>query len=310
MKTAVFFWKVGKRLNALRLSNKTLEKLREVINGDGTEHYRKGNELVSFFNQFGFHDRYGQGFPSRWRYTDERLQRINGTPELDKCIRAAFAVIDYVGHIDELDSLISDFNQYMAFDKWAVVRDNNQITFKKLDKVVVCREKQLSNMEPDDFLKLVFDINVDALMLDINVTDIVKARISEVDICVRNNAPLSAIFLIGSILEGILLGVATAYPQVFNQAQCAPKDKDSGKTRRFPEWTLNNFIEVAAEIGVLKQDVKKFSHVVRDFRNYIHPYQQMASHFSPDKETALICFQVLKAAICQISDYRAKNPIT
>ena len=77
--------------------------------------------------------------------------------------------------------------------------------------------------------------------------------------------------------------------------------------RKFPDWTLNNFIDVAAEVEILKQDVKKFSHVVRDFRNYIHPYQQMASRFSPDKQTALICLQVLKAAIFQIGEYNKSN---
>jgi len=48
---------------------------------------------------------------------------------------------------------------------------------------------------------------------------------------------------------------------------------------------------------LLRLDVKKFSHVMRDFRNYIHPYEQMASKFNPDKHTAEICLQVLRAAI-------------
>lgn len=103
------------------LSKKTLEILRSIINGDGTDHYRSGPKLVSFFNQLGFNDAYGQGFPSRWAYTDDRLQRINGTPELDKCIKMTFAVIDFVGEIDTLDQLIAQFNQYMAFDKWQVM---------------------------------------------------------------------------------------------------------------------------------------------------------------------------------------------
>ena len=102
----------------------------------------------------------------------------------------------------------------------------------------------------------------------------------------------------------MLLGTALMYPQQFNQAPSAPKEKDTGKVRKFPDWTLNNFIDVASEVGLLKQDVKKFSHVVRDFRNYIHPYEQMSSRFFPDKQTALICFQVLKAAISQIGTFR------
>ena len=50
----------------------------------------------------------------------------------------------------------------------------------------------------------------------------------------------------------------------------------------------------------MKEDVKKFSHALRDFRNYIHPYQQMSIGFQPDEHTARICFQVLKAALYQI----------
>ena len=52
------------------LSHKTLEKLREIINGDNTKRYRSGPKLVEFFNRLGFRDTYGQGFPSRWVYTD------------------------------------------------------------------------------------------------------------------------------------------------------------------------------------------------------------------------------------------------
>ena len=289
----------------VRLKERTLQKLREIINGDSTPRYKSGPKLVEFFNSLGSNDRYGQGFPSRWFYTDEKLKEINGTPELDKCIKKIFAVEDYIENIEELDQMIADFNKYLAFDKWKVIRDNDTITFKRLDKVVVAKPKKVSaDMQEEDFLKLTFDVNVDALKLDTSISGIIKERLCEVESCIKNGTPLASIFMIGSILEGILLGTASAFPRQFNQAQCAPKDKDTGKVRIFPEWTLNNMIDAAAEIGILKQDVKKFSHVVRDFRNYIHPYQQMSSQFSPDKHTAMICFQVLKAAIYQIGDYR------
>lgn len=104
----------------------------------------------------------------------------------------------------------------------------------------------------------------------------------------------------GSSLEGILLGLASKYPIKFNQSKSAPKDK-TGKVKTFHEWTLSNFIDVACDLGIIKEDVKKFSHVLRDFRNYIHPYEQLASRFNPDEHTAKICWQVLKAAIFQLS---------
>lgn len=291
------------------LGKKTLEKLRIIINGDGKrKDYRSGPQLVEFFNKLGFNDVYGQGFPSRWYYTDTCLEKINGTPELDKCIKNTFAVINYIGRIAELDALIADFNQYLAFDKWSVIRDNDEITFKRIDKIIIDEPTKNDNNDNDEkiFLSNTFEIDIDKLGIDVNVSQVLKARLKETESCINNNVALASIFLIGSMMEGILLGTASLYPKMFNQAKSAPKD-NNGKTKKFYEWTLNDFINTAAEIGILKQDVKKFSHVVRDFRNYIHPYQQMTENFEPNKQTALICFQVLKAAIFEICEYRIKG---
>ena len=103
------------------------------------------------------------------------------------------------------------------------------------------------------------------------------------------------------MLEGVLLGSADNMPKEFNQARCSPKD-DTGRPKAFKEWTLAQLIEVAHEVGALRLDVKKFSHELRGFRNYIHPYQQYRSNFSPDQHTAGICVQVLKAAIGQLEE--------
>ena len=285
------------------LNDKTLEELRKIINGDGTPDYRSGSALVTFFNKLGFNDSYGQGFPSRWGYTDEKLQKINGTSDLDKCIRNAFAVIDYVDRISELDVKIELFNRYLAFDKWRVVRNNDEITFKKLDKVVVEEGVKKITNDESDFLKLNFEVDIGSLDLAGNVTEIMNYRLREIESCIDNKMPLASVILIGSLLEGLLLGMALKYPREFNRAKCAPKHINDGKTKKFQEWRLKEFIEVSAEIGLLEEDVKKFSDVLRDFRNYIHPYSQLASGFSPSEHTALICLQVLRAAIFQSNNY-------
>ena len=132
---------------------------------------------------------------------------------------------------------------------------------------------------------------------------ILESRFSEAVRCLKADSPLAVVFHCGSILEGLLLGVATANPQQFNQAPNCPKDK-AGTVKPFHDWTLANLIDVSCEVGHLKLDVKKFSHALRDFRNYIHPYEQMSSGFKPDKHTAEICLQVLKAAIASLSGER------
>ena len=48
-------------------------------------------------------------------------------------------------------------------------------------------------------------------------------------------------------------------------------------------------------------ELRKFSHALRDFRNYIHPREQARSGFNPDIHTADICFRVLKLAIIRLT---------
>ncbi len=280
------------------LQQKTLEKLRELINEE--TQYRKGYEIVNFFNDLGFNDTYGQGFPSRWVFTDEKLKQINGSPEIDKCIKKLFAPVNYIGRFKELDSFIADFNKYLAFDGWKVVRNKTEITFKKASDIDFGDSEPSSDIKEDEFLNREFkDEKIEPIGLDGTITEILNLRFEEIKKCLNSDAPLSVIFMCGSTLEGILLGIALKKPKEFNSANSSPKDKE-GKVKSLHEWTLNNLINTAYEIGLIKEDVKKFSHSLRDFRNYIHPYQQLSSGFNPDKHTAKISWQVLKTAIYQL----------
>lgn len=165
--------------------------------------------------------------------------------------------------------------------------------------------KQVS---PGDSEKRFLDKDLSAVSLsnataDAALLPILESRLAEATRCLSNDAPLAAIFLCGSVLEGLLLGVACANPKQFNEAPNSPKDA-TGKVKQFQNWKLAELIDVACEVGCLTIDVKKFSHALRDFRNYIHPYQQLISRFNPDKHTAGICLQVLKAAIACLSGER------
>lgn len=166
--------------------------------------------------------------------------------------------------------------------------------------------KEVSKEDPEtQFLKKDFgEISFDKIPLDASLITVLEGRLLEANLCLECGASLSVIFLCGSILEGLLLGVASRNPCKFNKADSSPKARDSGKVKAFPEWKLAEMIDVAYEIGFLKLDVKKFSHEMRHFRNYIHPHMQMQSQFNPDKHTAKICLQVLKAAIASLSGER------
>ncbi|WP_254975232.1 hypothetical protein [Cyanobium sp. Lug-B] len=281
------------------LNQKTLEKLRQLINEE-TE-YRTGQKLVQFFNNLGFSDSYGHGFPSRWAYTDEKLARLNGTPGIEKCLRNLFSPVNFVGQFDNLDKLLDEFNQYLAFDTWEVVREGADLRFARVDKNQIAATMVKPELgEEDQFLKREFsDLSIDALGLEGSLVDVLNQRVNEIEQCFQAGAYLSVLILAGSTLEGLLLGIAGKHPRHFNQAQASPKGSD-GKPMKFHKWNLEALIDVAAELRLVEHDTKKFSHTLRDFRNYIHPFEQMSSGFTPREGTAKISLQVLKSAIHDI----------
>jgi len=280
------------------LNDTTLESLRDFINEKTV--YRTGPELVKFFNSLGFNDTYHSGFPSRWQYTDEKLRKINGTPKIEKCIQMVFAPQNFIGDYKRLDQLINEFNQYLAFDDWKVLRDGKDIKFTEADQIDFTYPSELDNEKL--FLEKEFgEIHLEKLGLDNDITNILLLRIEEIKNCMTAHAPLAAIILLGSVLEGILLGIAKQMPKQFNQSNSAPKNATNNAVKRFQEWSLANFIDVAFDLELINEDVKRYSQGLRDFRNYIHPDVQLTSKFNPNDETAKISFQVLKAAISQLS---------
>jgi hypothetical protein len=176
---------------------------------------------------------------------------------------------------------------------------------RKIVARLLGRPHSTSSVSTDDaFLNREFSIpNIRNLPIESMAIPIVESRLAEARKALGVGAYLSVIFLCGSVLEAVLLGAAQKEPARFNRAIASPKTSD-GKVRQFHEWSLAQFIDVACEIDLLKLDVKKFSHGLRDFRNYIHPYEQMVSRFTPDEHTAKLCFQALKAALASVAGDR------
>lgn len=157
-----------------------------------------------------------------------------------------------------------------------------------------------------DFLKQVFsDLKLARLNIDAQLQSVIEQRIDEIHRSLESEAALATIFLCGSTLEGLLLDAATKQPQQFNSAKSAPKDKED-KVLQLHLWSLDSLLNVAHEVGLLSLDVKKYGHTLKDFRNYIHPRQQASQGFKPDPHTAKISWQVLQAAIADLSGQRKK----
>lgn len=214
--------------------------------------------------------------------------------------------------MQESDSVVGNVLSEMLDYYEAVCELNDeQIDIPVLEKArgIITRLTGKSNetkpaKTPEAFLNQEFTTpNIQKLPVEPAIVPIIKSRLAEAHKALSADAYLSVVILCGSILEAVLLGKAQQEPAQFNSSKAAPKTPE-GKVKKFQDWTLKDFIDVASALGILKPDVKKFSHGLRDFRNYIHPYQQLTSGFTPDEHTAKVCFQVLKAALASVAGER------
>lgn len=119
----------------MNISGRTKQRLREHINGD--EHqgkYRSGPDLVMLFNEFISNDSYGQGFPSRWQYTEQKLDELNGNCELIKLIETVFDPLEY----EKDHSLaLGDINSYLCRDGYQLQLSNNGVKLFNISSGVI-----------------------------------------------------------------------------------------------------------------------------------------------------------------------------
>lgn len=131
------------------------------------------------------------------------------------------------------------------------------------------------------------------LPLEVEMTRALVERMQEAQRCIAAEAYLAAIILCGSVLEGMCFGFGCRHPERVNRAYA---DLYNRSPVKFHEWKLREWIDVLGRLGDLSPTIEKFGHALRDFRNYVHPAEQLAHHFSPDQHTARIGFQVVVAA--------------
>lgn len=103
--------------------------------------------------------------------------------------------------------------------------------------------------------------------------------------------------MMGGLLESLLLARVHREPNkrdVFT-AKAAPKDAKNQQTLPLDRWTLQDFISVAYELKWIRTPVRDVSHIVRDYRNYIHPHKELSNQLALDVDDARMFWEVSKA---------------
>lgn len=270
------------------MDSQTLEQIAEFIcGGENYPVYRSGSELTRFFQRVGFSNFVHDGSTRLW-WTLSVLEQLS-----DSNLRAVICRLanprEYRGDQGIVNQAIKKLNSILMIEGLKVELNGVVPIIKEITPDFSDQEEkeELRPLPPPDFLKLKIEPGLGEILSD---------RWNESQKCLDSEAYLAAIILMGSMLEGILLAVFQKFPKEVNQSPQAPKDSKTGKIKYFAEWSLSEMINVSHDLRWIDLDVKKFSHSLREFRNLIHPYQQMALKTCPDKDTCNISWLVVQAA--------------
>jgi hypothetical protein len=101
----------------MKITERTIRFLSRGLCGDtGFVPYKSGPQLVDFFVNYGANDQYGEGFPSRWRYTEDKIREYNGTKFLKLTIEDSLNPRDFMESDIDINETVKTFNKFLNFD--------------------------------------------------------------------------------------------------------------------------------------------------------------------------------------------------
>ena len=136
----------------MELSGKTIDTLCGIITGDIDEDYpyRSGPELINFFSRYGYDESYGSGFPSRTRYTEEKLKDLNGTDQMKEVIREALDPRHFRAAEADVEEAAEELSFFLDFDGYNIEKDGKYYVVLESGKPTSELEANLDDFEIGD----------------------------------------------------------------------------------------------------------------------------------------------------------------
>lgn len=260
------------------LDDNTLEELARLICGDDDGPiYRKGYELPRLLQRAGWgdvddHD----GSPRRNWLTGQLLARRNVPSAIEKLVLRLADSREYI-NLNEpraLAETIQKLNGFLVLEGYRVHQTNGRPRITKCDP---------SLAHPGELAPVELHAAMSDLVRDPQMAAVLQSRLDEAHTCDRNGAHVSAIIMLGSLLEGVLLeAVRTRMPSPVKSAD---------------KWYLNDLIATAHDQGWIQADVRRFADHLKGYRNLVHPYAQIRLGHPPDRDTVNMCWPVVNAAL-------------
>lgn len=274
------------------LDPNTLKQIADMICGtDGSgPKYREYWELEDFLANSGWADvppyEGGHGY-GRGRWTrDVLLDRRADPVAIGQVIRRLADPREYPKAPHLASAAADQLNELLAHEGLRIdyVRGRPEIT--EVDPSFSPAVKK----EP-----VVLKTDIADVVRDPVLAKLLKQRLDEVQNCRLSGAHLSAVIMLGSVLEGVLFDVARNNMAQACRSKSAPKR--DGRPLPVKDWKLTSLIDVAHDCGWIELDARKFSHELRDYRNMVHATGELEHGHHPNDGTVSICWAVVVEAL-------------
>ena len=180
----------------MKLSEFSTQRIGEYITGDPEGWpYRRGVDLIDFFNKMGFRETYGQDFPGRGNFAKEKVSKLNGTSKLKDVIREMLDPrlwIDLRTQGYSVEECAAQVNEILNYDGYEVVKDKNFYKVRALAGTIIQIENRFE--ESNELSELLIEEQIQKCKAKIEAEDysgaITNARSLIEAVCIKIEAEL------------------------------------------------------------------------------------------------------------------------
>lgn len=136
-----------------------------------------------------------------------------------------------------------------------------------------------------------------AFMKDASLLAVAKRDLEEAARLTADGAPKAAVMLLGSIAEAALLDTLLRHEPKARACPHATKGAISG-------WTLSTMVDVAKDLGAIPDATCATSHVLRGYRNLVHPAKPEAQRLEPAPSQAIAGTDFVLTLVRELAAYK------
>jgi len=263
----------------------TLTELAAIVCGDEPGMKRRGGwELAGFLKRAGWENAPEHDGRPRMLWVEETLrERQDDDPDdIERVILRLADRREYLQQPHEYDAVIARLQDILALEDRHIDYDKNRPFLTDYDANQTPRPQRVE-----------LKVAITDLVTDPDLASAVQLRLDEARICQQHGAYTSAVIMLGSLLEGVLVHAADTRPAA------VPLPRPARDTR------LQELIHHAHTNRWIDQDAKMASDLLRTYRNLVHPLAEKRARHSADFDTADLCWSTVNAVL---NDLAASTP--